>query len=270
MLPEGFIHPYQSFKFIRASLPEGGKEIGKPGSIGSRYTWKFFSIEYHTTDTEPTLDRVQGVRIVIWNRITRIDRPKKWIPMFKGFEWPAHVFCDIRNTNEYWSMWSDTAKQSRKKWFTQMEYMIVELERDEFVQAYMESSRHVSLKRFFITLLDRAIQVYGDDIHMKVLRHKISGGIVAGIATMDAFELSQSRDIMSFLSGKETPSYAGLALIDDWFGDCKNKGIAFPHFGIVWTKGQPKSWLGFTRFKLQFKPIVLEHPRSLFKITFFL
>lgn len=267
-LPDNFLHLRQSLSFLRGSFTGNQKVvIGDEGRRGVRFSFGMFAVEYYTGDKEPTLEPFRGLRFITWDRVMYTEKSKDWRYMMKGFKLAPCALVNL-SEEEYWQEWTKTLRQYRSKWEVQNEYEINKVDRNEFVSYYKMLGRPRSLVRAAVEALDSHIQANKDNVGMFILKHRVSGEVVAGIGTIDAKDVNQSYYLMAFLNKKTAPKAAGLWLINNWMKLSKQKGITFANFGVVWEPGESKGWKGFTEFKMHFHPLIMEYQRPLFRFTF--
>lgn len=264
-IPDDFVDMKQSENFLRGSFRFG--EILKGEVLGVRHSRARFAIEYFTSDKEPTFLSFRGLRLVIWDRIKNDLIPNGWHQMLPGFRLCTSVVSDI-SEEEYWKTWSETARRYRLKWETQMEYEIINLDLNTFTEYYLKLGRPKDTRQSVVNSLTNRVDLKKESISFFGLRHKETGEIFAGIATVDAPEISQSYYLSAFLDKENGPAQSGLWLMNHWFIHCKKNAIKYANFGPVWTPGQSKSWKGFTEFKSHFRPFTLRYQRPLFRFTF--
>lgn len=266
VLPREFVDMRQSETFLRGSFRTGEILLEK-GAIGMRQVFGLLAFEYYTGDNEPKLKPFKGLRLVIWDRVTSDYKPKGWRQMIKGFGLSTAVVSDLSG-DDYWKDWSDTAKRYRNKWDSQTEYKIEKFDLESFVSYYLKFGRPKETRNKSMEALRHRFNLNKESLSIYSLKDVMNDKIVAGMVFIDDKEISQSYYITAFLDKDNAPAQAGLWLINNWFVNCKEKGIRFANFGPVWTPGQPKSWKGFTEFKAHFRPYILKYRRPLFRFLF--
>ncbi len=264
-VPSDFVDMRQSENYLKGLFKFG--EIIKTNMLGVRHSKGPFAVEYYTGDVAPELLSFRGVRFVIWDRVRNDVVPKGWYKMMPGSSLGTSVVSDI-SSDDYWKTWSETARRYRLKWETQQEYEIIAIDIDTFTSYYLQFGKPTETRQTILKALKNRIHVNKDAIKLFALQEKTTKNIVAGMSIVDAKEISHSYYLSAFLNKENAPAQSGLWLINNWFLHCRNHGIKFANFGPVWTKGQPKSWKGFTEFKAHFRPFALTYKRPLFKFTF--
>lgn len=267
-LSKNFLHLKQSINFLKGSFGEKNRKIvGIDGAIGVRYSYGLFAVEYYTGDKEPELEYFKGFRFIIWDRVTSNYKPKKWYEMLPGFGLAVSAIVDV-SVDEYWKDWTKTLRQYRAKWETQTEYEILKTNRDEFVKYYKKFAKPQNTINTCIDILDKHLKVSGDKVNLFILKNKLTGDIGGGIGTVDFKDVNQSYYLIAFSDKEKAPPATGLWLLYNWFLHCKNLNIQLANLGVIYTFGQPRSWKGFSKFKMHFRPILIVYKRPLFSFTF--
>ncbi len=263
-----FVHLRQSLSFLSGSFGEKYRTIvGKDGAIGVRFSFWIFAVEYYTGDIQPTPVPFNGARLVIWDRVMNEHIPKGWKQMIKKFQLSPCAIVDV-SQGEYWNDWTKTLRQYRRKWETQDEYAILEIDSDEFAKYYRRLGRPRDLAPVSVTALLRHIKESKDKVKLYVLQNNLTKEVLAGIGIVDVPEVNQSYYLLAFLDKGSAPPASGLWLINNWFINCKKSNIRFANLGVIWRPGESKGWKGFSEFKLHFHPCILEYKLPLFRITF--
>ncbi len=268
--PVGFDHQMQSPAYLAGGWEPDAtnvESVGKSGCVGRRWHYGPFWVEAYTTDVQPEIDYTAHSRVVIWQPVTKKSRPVGWHRSWIQMNPQQHGFGDIEGKTEYWSDWTDHAKRHRKKWLKDESYEIVEVPLEEFGKAYHASGKLPSMRKDFIKLLIRRIKTHGDDVHLFVARNKQTKQIISGLAVCDLPDVSCSMHLVAFLHPKFEKTSAGVGLIDHWYKHCQTVGIRFPHFGLIWAPGDPRSWKGYSKFKRNFNLFVLKYPLPLIRFV---
>lgn len=243
--------------------------IGEEGSLGSRFSFGFFCLEYYTTNNEPKLEKFAGLRLVIWSPLGSSRVPKKWIKTPIKVDSVTYACVDIRNKDDYWKSWSDTFKNYCSRWERQDQYTIREILYDEYRALYSKYSKPEKYIPTRLIWLEKYHRHGKTDVQFYILQHKVTGEIYSGLAVVDCFSVNQAYYISAFTRKEVAPLQSGLWLIKYWMDVSSKKGIHFANLGPMWTDGQPKEWKGFTEFKKKFNPLYISTERPLFRITFF-
>lgn len=241
--------------------------VGSEGFYGRRYIVGLFSVEYYTCDKEPELKPFRGLRFVIWNPVTREDAPPSWHRFPGKSDRTVSALLDIRNTHEYFKQWSDTFKTYYYRFLRQQKYVIAEVTCEEYCSYYERYvKKGVSVIRNTSQARKLSLPSENNKTHFYVLLNQ--GEVLSGIATVDCFSVKQSYYLSAFTRRDRAPKESGLWLCHQWMKESSSRGILFANFGIVWTRGQPKEWKGFSDFKMKFNPHLLVLQRELVRFTF--
>ncbi len=268
-LPQDFTHILQD-RFFLDSLTSGSyyKTVGKEGSLGKRMLAGPLCFEYYTCDKEPELLPWKGLRFVIWIPVTREDVPQGWYqsPMKSGR--PVCAYLDIRNTDVYYKSWRDTFKTYYNRFSKQTTYQVEEVSGNTFCQLYKQYGARTIAMSLNILQIEK-LESFGKKItHFYFLKDIKNGEVVAGNAITDCFSAGQSYYITAFTRKDIAPKEAGLWLLNHWMKESSARGIAYANFGNIWTPGQPKSWKGFSEFKMKFNPQLIVLQKELIRCTF--
>lgn len=268
-VPENFTHIFQSKLFLLGlSSSSNYSVIGNEGSLGRRYTVGPLCVEYYTGDKEPELSTWRGFRFVIWNPVSRLDNPISWFRISKESDHTVAAFLDIQNTDNYHKMWSDTFKTYYNRIPRNLQYQVVESSLEEYIKEYRAyAKKDISIERNIAQAI-KLTQVDSNSTHFYCLENKENHSIVGGIAIVDCVSVNQSYYLSAFTRKDIAPKETGLWLCNYWMNESSKRGISFANLGIVWTKGQPESWKGFSEFKMKFNPLLLVLPRELIRFTF--
>jgi hypothetical protein len=268
MFPLDFIHIRQSEGFLKVNFGETMRTmVGVPGSLGVRYSYGPFAIEYYTTDTEPQPHQFRGLRIIVWDRLQRTEKPIGWHRVSFAQKLAPHAIVDLSH-DTYWQSWSHGTKSHRTKWFKEHEYEIIKTDLDVFMPYFRKHARPKHLTTMFSKVLERLQVSHREVMTFFVLKNKVNGVISAGICTVDYPDVRQSYYLASFYDRENIPRQAGVWLLNYWFMRCREKGISYANLGTVWAPGQSRSWKGFTLFKQGFSPFVVAYKAPLTRITF--
>ncbi|NBS41331.1 methyltransferase domain-containing protein [bacterium] len=267
-VPEGFVHQMQSQNYLLGGWPPDAKNaelVGKPGCYGMRWHYGPMWMEAYTTDVQPEVDYSAPTRMLIWQPITKLGKPAGWHRSWIQMNPQQHGFADIKDKPEYWKEWTDHAQRHRKKWLKDERYEIVEASLSDFVAAYHKTGKLPMMRKDFVRLLERRIVRHGSDVHLFAARDKETREIISGLAVCDLPDTSHSMHVIAYINPKFEKTSVGTGIIDHWYKHCQATGIRFPHFGLVWTPGDPNSWKGYSKFKRQFNLFLLRYPYPLIR-----
>lgn len=262
-----FVHIRQSASFVQGFFSDVCRTIlDTSHSLGVRYTYGICAIEYHFGDKEPELEPYRGIRFVIWDRLHELARPPGWMKTYIGGKLAPHAIINL-SREEYWSDWSHSTKNHRARWFTQNEYEIVAVDIDAFIPYFIQYARPASVSHYCVKAMKREYGVYGDNMRFFVLKRKEDGTICAGISVVDFPDISQSYYAFSFYARDKIPRQSGVWLLNYWFMECVKRHITYANLGTVYAPGQPRSWKGFSEFKMYFRPFIVVAQEPLWRCT---
>ncbi|MEI7425622.1 MAG: hypothetical protein WCK16_01680 [Candidatus Moraniibacteriota bacterium] len=261
-LPKDFNNKEQSKIYLQA------KPIGKAGCLGQRYSFSFFAIEWYICDQEPTIIPWKGLRLIIWRPITKVKNRKGWWRNFLCKEEQELQLGFAENSQNYWHTWSTHAKRHREKWKNNQQYVLRKATITEFEKAYLASGKlDFLLRTGFMRVLYFHHKKHAENLDLYLVKNKQTEKDIAGLATVNYPDVSQSRHTISFIYEEAQKTSVGYGLIDNWFLQTQKLGIKWLDFGVVWKKGNPNSWKSYSKFKQQFGLRLIKYPRSYFKIT---
>lgn len=265
--PKDYIDRKQSPEYLAKIHGVTQKMICRGGLYGVATQNKYFSIEKYFTDRSPDVEAENYLRVIIWQPFTLTIPPKGW---WKNWLWMRELnsgVVDLESPRDFTSMWSDHAKRQLAKWHKQSEFEIVEMSLEEFTLAYKESKAlDVVTRHDFIKVMEFQ-KKHGMHIYFYGARNKSSGVVVSGLAVTDYPSLALSTHTIAFTHKKEKNSFAGTALIHHWYTESQKRNLRFLNFGVIWKKGDPKAWIGYSKFKKQFSPYILAFPVPFIKIV---
>lgn len=261
-LPKDFINKEQSKIYLQPEC------IGNVGCFGRRYFFSFFAIEWYICDQEPKIIPWKGLRLIVWRPITKIKKRKGW---WRNFLCKAEQELQIgfaENSQNYWHTWSTHAKRHREKWKNSSQYLLRKASIAEFEKAYLASGKlDFLLRTGFMRVLRFHWKKHAENLDLYLAKDMQNEKDIAGLATVNYLDVSQSRHTISFICEEAQKTSVGYGLIDNWFLQTQKAEIKWLDFGVVWKKGNARSWKGYSKFKQQFGLRLIKYPRSYFKIT---
>lgn len=268
-LPSGYIHFKQSFSYLRGDIGAETRTrlIGSNGCLGMRWWHGPLCFEGYETDVEPRIEPGPR-RMVIWQPLTRLDKPDGWHRSWLQMNFRRTGFAEIVDTDAYWKTWADHAKRHRRRWLRANSYVITDAPDEAFIKAY-RAGTHVPryLRGDFVKMVERRRAMQRNDTHLFAAHEPKTGQIVAGLAVVDTPDAAHSTHLISFIHPSAAATSVGTGLIDYWFQHCIQQGIRFLNFGVFWTFGDPWSWRGFSRFKSQFGIRYIHRPNPLIRFV---
>ena len=266
-LPSGYVPYKQSSVYLSGSHSRKTSLVGQEGCLGLRWHFGPLWFEGYESDKEPNLSLFNAFRIIIWQPLTRLDKPALWRRSWLQMNLRRTGFAEIKNPDAYWENWTSHAKRHRKKWLSEKRYIIEEGEIEEFCAAYRQTPKLPFLKRVFIKLIKQRKMINGDSVHFFLARDELNGKIIAGLAVLDLPDIAHSNHLISFIHSQAKDSSLGVGLIDYWFKYAIANSLRFLNFGVFWTPSEPKSWKGFSRFKSQFGIYLIHRPFPLIRFV---
>lgn len=244
-------------------LPEGYEPYR--GNAGYRLRQGPARIYTHWGDEEPTLPKGR-LRFVMWQRATKTDRPRGWLPFL--FVYPrliglGHVQADWEAT------WAELARRQLKVWRAQSMWVVKPVSWEQFVAGYRKSCPKLSIREAFEDEIPRLQKKHGERVQLMgvVPIGQPEATPVAGFVWMDIPEVAQSYHVTSFFDRTITDTPLTIGLMEAWYHHAVEKQISWLDFGAFWTKGEPKTWKGFSRFKGLFVSWFVKYPRTLVRFV---
>jgi hypothetical protein len=251
--------------FVKGTFMRGEILPQQGSTTGIRYRYGPIVVEYYTGDTEPSISPCAGLRSIIWDRITPTHPALKWLSLPTSSLAPNAI---VSLEGEYWKNWAHGTKAHRNKWTHQTEFEIVRGTVQEFISLFKKYSRPRHTVRACADSILKQKVLHGDKMNFLFLKHIATGEISAGICTIDYPSVNQSYYAYSFYAREYIPRQAGVWLLDAWFQKCLKRGTVYANLGTVYAPGQPKSWKGFSQFKMYFDPLIFTYQPPLCKFTF--
>jgi hypothetical protein len=274
MLPLFFT---QSKKF--SELIYGGEKcefLGSTPSLGKRINLFFLKIDIYICETEPKLEPCKGLRIVSWH----VPKNKDLFEKIKKSEWFGPFgkrspianpvpFIDAQDP-EYSKQWSKNKRDHRKAWLRQLdnkELVVSECDLDVFLQNFLNSNLSKKVKSFNQEQIGKLKDIYNEKMIFKTVSDPSTGEIVAGVSILHDDDLNQV--IYQFCFSEKKYHHVGVGLVDLCVQYAKDNNLMYVNLTPVKPTGYgDKKWSGFTKFKLEFNPIIIYFRQSYFKITF--
>ncbi len=268
-LPEGFTSRHQWPEFAEQyqwppffhATPVGAYPRGM-----RRGLWPIILEEY-VSDDEPPLgyvDETAPNRVILWQRLTRTDIPRGWSAPSRH---PAMLegFAEIVPGEDYTARWSKIARQERKACAEAFErglFAIEQLDWETFERVYRASTTIEKAGLGALAILKRKWFANSTHIMLWGARNLRTGEVVAAVGVVN----SPSHQASYYAAGckrahLEYPLVVGL--LAHWYEVSQAAGIRFLHFGVFWIPGKPKSWQGFSTFKMKLRPKLVLYPPTL-------
>ncbi len=240
----------------------GSSLVGEHGSFGMRWFHGPLCFERYTSDQEPVLHHDGQRKLVVWQPIHRVDRPKGW--------WPGLPKMSIGLTGyavlhpEYERDWSSHARRHLARWRRDTEWNVREITAEEYIAAYARSTQDIILRVMFSAILKSKIRTH--EGRVRIMGATRRGGVEAGFVCVDVPETGESLHLMSFICASARSSPVAVGLMEYWCRSSFAQGIRFLDFGLFWQKGDPRDWKGFSRFKSQFGVHFVKYPTPFMRL----
>lgn len=271
-VPKEFSDRRQSRTYLEADTQgtDRKKIVGTCGCFGISSRYGRFVVEDYCSDQEPACDKGEKRTLINWQSYTKRDQSGWVINHLVGADFQRGFgIIDEQNLNSYWKSWSSHAKRHRTLWLRQDIYEMVRVDLDVFTVAYHASKKLDWLTRTgMVRVLAYHLNRHPSDVKCYVAREKSTQNIIAGLAVIDYSDIAQSCHTVSFFREDVRHTSVGVGLIDHWYACGIKEGIRFFNFGLVWKKGDPRAWKGYSQFKRQFDLYLLQYPKSFIKFLF--
>lgn len=259
-LPDGFTDKQQSLLMldVLADVWPRKEIIGSLGRRGLRFKMGPIYMEIYVCSEEPVIEDFDHFRMICWQPLTRTEKPAGWHE-----DWlylPSQYGVVELRDKKYWDVWADHAKRHRQKWLRDGRFEIVEDGLENFSVAYNKTHKvDRFLRASFLRTLRLHLEHHCRDVHLFVARRKEDKVIIGGLAVIDFPDIAESTHAISFISQEGLKTSVGTGLIDHWYKESIGRELRFLSFGLVWKKGDPNSWRGYSKFKNQFAPILMPY-----------
>lgn len=242
--------------------------IGNGSSMyGIRRSFLGVSFEYYTGDQEPVVERVTGLRVVIWRTMSRITTPQGWYVGARKSKGTVYAFVDIRNKESYVMEWKRTFRNYVHQWKKQTTYLIKKVDSQSFKNMYCQFSG-AAFSSISAHGLARNASLPNVSASYYVLFEKQNEEAVAGVSTIDFLASGQSYYYAAFTRKDIAPPQAGLWLCNIWAQESSAKGVEYLNLGGIISDSSPRSWKGFSDFKVKFNPKYRILAKDFFRVTF--
>lgn len=303
-LPPGYLHYKQSAIYLSHSRALNYKTdlVGENSCLGVRWHFGPIYFESYESDKEPKVSPHKSLRLIIWQPLTRLEKPagwrRSWIQMnlrqtgfaeinpvrnsrgmfrsswelpqvvTRAAERQGIISNGIKNPDRYWENWTAHAKRHRQKWLGDKRFVISEINLKDFLTAYRKvRGLPFFMKRDYVRLIQKQKTAYGDLAHLFAAREKEKGEVIAGLMVIDLPDIKSSHHFASFILPGARKTSVGTGLIDYWFKHAVKNSLRFLNFGTIRAPGDPRSWKGFSRFKTQFGLYLIRRPYPLIKFV---
>lgn len=267
-IPSDFL-PYQAVAPLlqrETKVRIGETVVAGDGYTGRRWSVGPLHLEKYCGDTEPPIEEGLGRRVIQWQPITYLDKPKGWHRALMMPNSRKTGYAPVGTADDYWKTWDKHAQRHRKRWLATPDAQIKNVDIETFIAAYRHGTLGPFTKRMFVWMLRRKAEAHGDLVHAW-LAIAPSGRAVAGLVVLDIPEMKTSLHVIAFYIKDARHSAVNYGLIDHWFRDAVSKGWKYLDFDIFRGPTDPRSWEGFSRFKAQFGTRFILYPNPLMRFV---
>ncbi len=213
--------------------------------------------------------------VYAWDRVVKKndDEEKGWTKVGSNPRKRLGIL-EVRD-GDYYKSWGDTTKNLRNRWLKVNggAYEVVEVQREEFLVHYVKSKVYKKINKDVTSRVMRAITKRDESgthkVYYLLVRNKESNEVKVGLAYESSSSSTNTYYSIGFLTdyGEKDPLMTGLLM--EWIERERKSGYAYFNFGVFWKEGDPKSWQGFSKFKLKYGVKMYDLPQSLIKIKWF-
>jgi hypothetical protein len=274
--PDGFAPPeaWEEFGALAYPVSLCRREAVGTSPRGMRWSAWPLTFEEYVSDTEPDLDASHSGelaynRIVTWRRIARTDTPKGWRQLHKK-PWRIDAFFELKD-DTYVNQWHKDTRRNLREWRTQApgRYAIEEVSLEEFVAAYRTSTTYkkIGLDQLHSLVRKHAMPLPRKHLTLWGVRDLKSGKLIAGTGVFFFPERGASVRECPFATPQGRAAHAIVGLMDHWFAESLQRGIARLQFTHFWHPGAPRAWKGFSEFKSHFGLQYVAYPPELWRFV---
>lgn len=266
----------QSRKFLEL-IYNGDKTgvLGKSPKMGKRICiFPFLTVDAYVCEEEPTIEPCKGLQMVSWHIPSNDDEYKRskkkgWFgPFGKNFTLAKPTpFIDTEEI-EYYKKWSKKKRQRRSLWIKQLEnnhINVIKSDLNSFLKNYLDSNLPKNIKLFNRIQITKLSQIYNQDLSCYLVRDVKFNKIVGGLCLLKDYEINQI--IYHSCFSDKTYKHIGVGMLDFAIKSSQENRLKYVNMVALNSKKNiSKSWAGFTKFKLEFNPIVIYFRQIYFKI----
>lgn len=268
-----FYRPYRANPayVLRESLVQPRFEMSpahSDGPLGVRWHYGPLRFERFETDVEPAPSRSAPLRLVLWQRLVRQDRPRGWWPGDRQMGMKMGGVSFLGKDGDYTTRWRSHARRQLRRWKKLLvagEREVVPMTLEEFLAGYAHADQTTFMKILYPPVVRMKSKAHGE--HVRFIGTRRPGGpIDAALATIDVPECETSIHLAAYMGGTGKADDTGTGLIDEWFRECRSRGIRVLDFGHFWSPGDLSEYKGYSRFKSQFDVRMIPFPRPLVRL----
>ena len=206
-------------------------------------------------------------RYCLWDSFSVRQPPRGWRSCRSPFWRRRTGYAIIPATGDIHLEWSELARRERKKWLAQDELEIAVLDPATYCRFYAQCGKSASLIQTFSESIRRKAEHHGSRLHLSGVVRKGTMDVIAGLAVLDIPEIHASIHVSGFVLDAARQTSANVGLITHWFMQSQERGIHFCDFDGFYSKGEPTSWKGFSRFKSQFGTRFIAYQNAFWRVT---
>jgi hypothetical protein len=235
-------------------------------------------LSYCTSTTSPKLETSErGLHIYFWNKIINTDsyvsKSPGWLQMcgLWTVRDAATAYLTINPSGQlpHYQAYNSSLKNHRNKWLREVankNISVSTVSLEVFQAAYTNSNIPAGTKKFCLQQMNHFATIYGSDIYFNLVQDS-NTQILAGTCIVDDASTGQSIYQYAFTTKDKSYKHVGVGLIEHCILHAQAKGYSYLSLTSIWDKYQPKSWQGFTQFKLQFKPQIAKTANTYVRIA---
>ncbi len=213
--------------------------------------------------------------VYAWDRIAKKNDEveKGWIKAGSNPRKRLGVL-EVRD-GDYYKSWGDTTKNLRNRWLkiNGSSYEVSEVMREEFLVHYVQSEVYKKIDKDITRRVMQTITKRDESLAYKIcyflVKNKESNEVKAGLAYESSSSSTNTYYSIGFLMDCKERDPLMTGLLMEWIERERKEGYHYFNFGIFWKEGDPKSWKGFSQFKMKYGVKMYDLPQSLIKVKWF-
>jgi hypothetical protein len=217
--------------------------------------WWSVTIEKQDTELSVTDLKKSGIShgIIWWTPMRRIEKPRWWwrLPTWftqKNIHSSRSAFS-ILDRPDYWNKWTTSARAHRRRILQNIENGTIEISTtcslDDFLRIYQDTPVHDREKFSRIRMTRKLLE--NSESWYRIYTASVWGRVLAGAIFID--EGVTSEYWVSFYHPDSHPYHLGIALLDRWMLDSREKSIKYCDLDHMRDQWQSVSYAGYTQFK---------------------
>jgi hypothetical protein len=233
----------------------------------------FLSVWYG--DEKPTLPSKKYLwpRLFVWDRVTEKKKEINWLRLGGS---PRKLLALLYASDDSYALsWNKTARYQKNVWekIKGKGFEIKEVDVHNFREAYRKSATWQKLDPVVrVSLMNNSEERKrkGDlRVGYFIFLKNKTDTILGGLSYESSRVCPNSYYTIGFVHSYHEKLPVMTALFVEWIERERKEGVRWFNFGILWKKGDPKSWKGYSEFKKKYGVIEYGLPQSLGKIKWF-